>query len=206
VQFPTPFRTLGWAPLGGGFTLARAVANHQVAEDCPRATNAPRPYLRRIIRNLAFDPRDTVAMMTGANVRHAAYSAVGRGSLAVGAWCTAGCTNALRVGDRATFTEALPGTINVIVALNEPLEDPAIAEALQIATEARVLAVQGAGVLSKRSRKLATGTGTDCIVVAAPTGKPAYSYSGKHTLVGELIGRAVLRSCAKALARSTNDP
>ena len=76
-----------------------------------------------------------------------------------------------------------------------------MAEAIQIATEARVLAVQQAGILSKRSRKPATGTGTDCIVVAAPIGRPAHRYCGKHTLAGELIGRAVLKSCTTALAR-----
>jgi adenosylcobinamide amidohydrolase len=177
------------------------VANRQVADDEAEATAAPQRYLRHTLSELAIDPRQAVAMMTGANVRRAAYSPVRRRSLVVGAWCTAGCTNALRVGDRATFTEAAPGTINLIVALNEPLEDAAMAEAVQIATEARVIAVQEARVKSTRSGQRATGTGTDCIVVAAPIGIPAHRYSGKHTLVGEMIGRAVLASCRRALAR-----
>jgi len=201
VRFDAPFRTLGWAPLGGGFSRARVVANHQVAQDDRRATEAPRQYLRRTFRRLAIDPRAVVAMMTGAKVARTAYAFAGRGSLLAGAWCTAGCTNALRVGDRASFGPAPCGTINLIVALNEPFDDGALAEALQITTEARVVAVQGAKVASKKSGKLATGTGTDCLVVAAPTGKAAHRYCGKHTVAGELIGRAVLASCARALAR-----
>jgi len=187
--------------MGGGFSRARVIANHQVADDDRRATEAPLRYLRRTICQLAIDPRSAVAMMTGANVGRAAYAFAGRGALGAGAWCTAGCTNALRVGDRATFGAAAPGTINLIVALNEPFDDSALAEAVQIATEARVVAVQAAKVASKRSGKPATGTGTDCLVVATPVGKTAHRYCGKHTVAGELIGRAVLASCARALAR-----
>lgn len=199
VRLEAPFRVLGWAPLGAGLRRARAIANHQVFEDDRGATDAPRDYLRRLMRRLALDPRATVAMMTGASVRRAVYSAAHRGALAAGAWCTAGCTNALRVGDRATVADTRPGTINLIVAVNEPLSEGAMAEALQLATEARVLAVQEAGVISTRSGKPATGTGTDCIVIAAPIRGQPHPYCGKHTLIGELIGRAALASCMKAL-------
>ncbi|MGO9602170.1 MAG: adenosylcobinamide amidohydrolase [Candidatus Binataceae bacterium] len=202
VRLGVPFRVLGWAPLGTGFSQARTIANHQVFENDRDATDAPRDYLRRLMRRLALDPRATVAMMTGASVRRAAHSSARRGALAAGAWCTAGCSNALRVGDRATVADTRPGTINLIVAVNEPLSEGAMAEALQIATEARVLAVQEAGIISTRSGKPATGTGTDCIVIAAPIGDNAHPYCGKHTLAGELIGRAALASCTKALKRS----
>jgi adenosylcobinamide amidohydrolase len=203
VRFDDPFRTLGWAPFGGGYRRVSVVANHQVQEfDCA-AAEAPREYLRRLLRDLEIDPRTAVAMMTGANIRRACYSSARRGPLMVGAWCTAGCSNALRVGDRATFTEARPGTINLLVALNEPLEDAALAEAIQIATEARVLAVQGANVISTRSGQPATGTGTDCIVVAAPISGQQHRYCGKHTLAGELIGRTALASCTRALAKQS---
>jgi len=202
VRFEAPFRVLGWAPLGAGFKRARAIANHQVLRDDRSATDAPRDYLRRLVRAMGLEPHAAVAVMTGASIRRVAYASAMRGTLAAGAWCTAGCSNALRVGDRATVADTRPGTINLIVAVNEPLSDGATAEALQIATEARVLAVYEAGVISTRSGKPATGTGTDCIVIAAPAGNHAHPYCGKHTLAGELIGRAALASCTKALKRS----
>jgi adenosylcobinamide amidohydrolase len=34
-----------------------------------------------------------------------------------------------------------------------------------------------------------TGTGTDCIVVAAPDGEPRARYAGLHTAIGEAVGR-----------------
>jgi adenosylcobinamide amidohydrolase len=200
VRFDAPFRTLGWASWRGAFARARVVANHQVLINDRAATEAPRQHLRGVLRSLAIDPRAAVAMMTGANVNRAAYASARRAALIAGAWCTAGCSNALRAGDRATFESTRPGTINLIVALNEPLEDSAMAEAIQIATEARVLAVQETGVMSTRSGRPATGTGTDCIVIAAPIGPRPHRHCGKHTLAGELIARAAHRACARALA------
>lgn len=206
MRFPTPYRTLGWAPLGGGYARTRLISNHQVERDNRRATEHPRVFLRRWIRALEPDAdhavAKAVAMMTGAQVANAAHVCVRRGALAVAAWCTAGCSNALRAGDRATAADIRPGTINLIVAISQPLADAALAEAIQIATEARVLAVQQAGIISTRSGLPATGTGTDCIVIAAPAGPRAHPWCGKHTVMGELIARATLKSCARALARS----
>lgn len=161
-----------------------------------------------------------VGMMTGAQVARLGHASLRRDGLTVGAWCTAGCSNALRVGDRSTAgvpragdaqcpqaRRIRPGTINIIVTINQPLTRSAMAEALQIAVEARVAAVHDAGVKSIQSGGIATGTGTDCIVVAAPVADRSdransILYCGKHTLTGELIGRAVMRSCATAIARA----
>jgi adenosylcobinamide amidohydrolase len=217
VSLPEPWLVLGWAPLGGGFKRADLIVNHQIEVNDRAATDAPRAHLTGIVRTLQRDPRRAVAMMTGAKIARAAHATVARAGLVVGAWCSAGCTNALRVGDRATVgvprsTETTgrkmqvvkPGTINIIVAINQPLTRAAIAEALQIAVEARVTAIHDAGIASVRSGATATGTGTDCIAVAAPIpmGGNSIIYCGKHTLPGELVGRAVMRSCAAAIGRA----
>ena len=79
-----------------------------------------------------------------------------------------GISNALRVGNRATVLSTHAGTINLIVVMNRPLTRAAMVEAVQIATEARALAVLEAGIKSVRSGAPATGTGTHCIAIAAP--------------------------------------
>jgi adenosylcobinamide amidohydrolase len=205
-------RVLSWAPLGGGIRVASLIANHQVRIDDADAARAPRTYLARCIRGAGYEPRRAVVMMTGANVARAGYAAVKRAGFVVGAWCTAGFSNALRVADRATVMPGQydgvgrPGTINLIVMANRPMAPEALAEAVQIATEARTLAVLDAGVKSVRSGLPATGTGTDCITIAAPIAGDVHSawraseerYCGKHTLLGELIGRAVMQSCGRA--------
>ncbi|MGH7905290.1 MAG: adenosylcobinamide amidohydrolase [Candidatus Binataceae bacterium] len=205
IDLAACYRMLSWAPLNGGFARANCILNRQIHISDRAATESPASYLAQLARSLGRDPRRTVGMMTGANVSRAGVASVKRGALVVGAWCTAGCSNALRAGDRATVhTSPAPGTINLIVVINQGLDCGALAEAIQISAEARVLAVQSAGISSVRSGLPATGTGTDCIVVASPESGQAHRYCGKHTQLGELIGRAVMRSCARALARRAN--
>jgi adenosylcobinamide amidohydrolase len=200
LRLPEKYRTLSWASLGGGWKRANTIINHQIGTNDRAATDAPRQYLAALARSLGHDPRSTVAMMTGVPMRHAAGVSLFRQGLAVAAWCTAGRSNALRVGDPASVESVRPGTINIILLINQALNPPAMVEALQIATEGRVAALGMAAIKSVISHKLATGTGTDCIVVAAPDDLPAHIYCGKHTRLGELIGRAVIRSCTRALA------
>jgi adenosylcobinamide amidohydrolase len=206
IELPESYRTLGWAPMGGGLRRAAIILNHQIASGDRNAADSPQASLSRVARSLGFQPRLTVAMMTGANVELGGAATMRRGELAVSAWCSAGCSNALRVGDPATASSRVLGTINIAVAINRPVTVSVLAEALQLAVEARVLAVQGARLKSVRSRLPATGTGTDCIVIAAPDNAAddhagTIGYCGKHTVLGELIGRAVLKSCTIALNR-----
>jgi adenosylcobinamide amidohydrolase len=201
IYLQNAFRTLGWAPLGGGSKRAELILNHQISLDNRGATESPRRYLGRVVRSLGVNPRHAVAMMTGAQIKKAASTTEKRGDMIVTTWCTAGCSNALRVGDPASVEITAPGTINLIVLINQPLSEAAMVEAIQIATEARVAAVLAARVKSVRSGRPATGTGTDCIVIAAPEKPPMHFYCGKHTRLGELIGRAAYQSCLASLAR-----
>ncbi len=198
---------LSWAPLGGGIRVARLLANHQVELDDSEAMRAPRAYLGHVISAAGHDPRRAVALMTGAEVARAGHALAARDGVSAGAWCTAGFSNALRAGDRASVNSTRAGTVNLIVVVNRPLTGAAMVEAVQIAAEARVLAVLEAGIKSVRSGASATGTGTDCIAIAAPLratlrATRAERYCGKHTLLGELIGRAVLDACARAIRRT----
>jgi adenosylcobinamide amidohydrolase len=202
IRLPETWQVLSWAPLGGGWMHARVIVNHQVAIADRAATEAPARYLAGLIGRLGFKAASAVAMMTGVSIRKVSYVTVRRRDLVVAAWCTAGCSNALRIGDTATVNNTRPGTINIVVAINQRLSAAAMAETLAMATEARVAAMQDAGVSSTRTQRPATGTGTDCIAVASPIRGRAHTYCGKHTLIGELIGKAVLRSCANALRRS----
>lgn len=206
IELPARYRVLGWAPMRGGLSRARVILNHQIALDDRDSTESPVACLAQVARSLGFRPAQTVGMMTGANVQLASSVSMRRQALSVSAWCTAGCSNALRVGDRATVRRAEAGTINIAVVINQQVNVAVLAEALQLAVEARVVAVQQSGVKSRRSGLPATGTGTDCIVIAAPERSldgqgRILAYAGKHTELGELIGRTVLKACTIALNR-----
>ncbi|MEY8839448.1 adenosylcobinamide amidohydrolase [Cribrihabitans sp. XS_ASV171] len=126
---------------------------------------------------------------------------------------TVGLSNGERVGARVDYSgrdwDGGWGTINVAVRLDSGLTGAALLEAMSIAVQARTAAVIDAGISLPTG--IATGTGTDCVAVAAPSGDIAFS--GLHTESGEAIGRAVYDAVhagarawsaerAQALARS----
>lgn len=111
---------------------------------------------------------------------------------------TVGLSNSERVGARLHQPPNFPGTINTLVHIAHALSEAAMLEAISIATEARTTAVLDADV--RRGALTVTGTGTDCIAIAAPTGSPEASYAGKHTAIGEAIGAAVYRATAEGIA------
>ncbi|MEW6299572.1 MAG: adenosylcobinamide amidohydrolase [Thermodesulfobacteriota bacterium] len=199
VTFPALYRVLSWAPLGGGLREAKAVLNHQVRTDDYPAYEAA-VYLQALARRLDV-PLPAVGLMTGVQMGRLVRKVVRQDLLSVECFATVGLSNALTVGDPATYEER-PGTINLIVLVNQPLLDAALAEAVAITTEAKVRALYAARVKSTVSDALATGTGTDCVAVACPPGTPAYEYCGKHTRLGELLGQVVYDAVTEGLRQA----
>jgi adenosylcobinamide amidohydrolase len=199
VRLGAPHAVLSWAIVNGGRRSASEVAWVEVKDDelCPPVD--PEALLRaRLAR--AGAPGAVGLLTSRALARHVVAE---RSAGGVGARCvaTVGLGNALRAGD-APGPAARIGTINVLCQLSAPLTDEALVEALSLAAEARTLAVLEAGVASRRSGLPATGTGTDCIVVAAPerSGASAQRYAGKHTAVGHVVGAAVHEAVARGAA------
>ena len=116
-----------------------------------------------------------------------------------------GLGNALRAGDPPGPGRV--GTINLLCRSSAPLTAEAQLEALALAAEARTLAVREAGVPSTRTGLPASGTGTDCIVIASPRGRApgGVPYAGKHTAIGHAIGAAVLEATRRGVERSRRD-
>ncbi len=113
---------------------------------------------------------------------------------------TVGLSNAERVGARhrpGTGAARSWGTINVALLVDHPLSDGALLESLSIVTQARTLAVTEAGLPLPAGT--ATGTGTDCIAVAATPGDTAFA--GLHTAIGEAVGAATLAALGRGVKR-----
>ena len=70
-----------------------------------------------------------------------------------------------------------------------------------MATEARTAAVLDSRYPSIRTGQPATGTGTDCIAIAAPSSGNHRQYVGKHTDIGYLIGTVVYEAICKGVKR-----
>lgn len=181
-------RVLSWAVCGGGMTTASQVVWAYFRNtDLPIGAD-PIALLRDRLQHAGLP--EAVGMMTSRNLDHVHSAAVDVDGVQAAAVATVGLSNALRVGDPPGQGQV--GTINLLVRLSTPLSQAAMVEAISIASEARTAAIIAAGWPSRRSGHTATGTGTDCIAIAAPVEGLAQPWCGKHTAEGSAIGQVTL--------------
>lgn len=194
VDLGAPHRVLSWALVGGGLREAQAVVWRQVRDGDLGLDVDAGALLRGALRGCGRP--EAVGLLTSASVsrvvhRHAELEHQGERAAAE-CVATVGLGNRLRIGDPPGLAP-VAGTINLLVQVGQPLSAAALLEVLSLAVEARTLAVHELGVASVRSGDRATGTGTDCVVVAAPlTGAAPLAFAGKHTAIGSAVGRCVL--------------
>lgn len=140
--------------------------------------------------------QDAVCFLTSCKIAaHIQASATADG-ITARAVATVGLSNAESVGSRLPPASHGWGTINIAVQLDCGLTEAARLEVLSIVAQARTRAVMEAGL--RLVTGIATGTGTDCIAVAAPEG--ALRYAGLHTGLGEAVGRAVHQAVRQGAA------
>lgn len=186
VRLPARCMTLGWSLSRPGFAEVSTIAWLEVRNADLTPDVDPLALLRRRLESRGLG--DAVAFMTSRDVRR--HHVAQRHVQGVAACCvaTVGLANGEAVGARR-LVEAFPGTINTFLHVSRPLSQGAFVEAVSIAAQARTAAILDTTHLRDGPR--ITGTGTDCIVVAAPLGDDREDCAGLHTAVGEAIGGAV---------------
>jgi adenosylcobinamide amidohydrolase len=208
ARFASPQRVVSWAIVGGGIRRASTVAWLRVRDGDLRPPTDERELLRDRLAMRGLS--GAVGLMTSADVGRYTDESRVWGEHRARAIVTVGLGNALRAGD-PPGPAARIGTINVLCAIDTPLTDEALLEAMALATEARALAVREADIASRRTGLPSSGTGTDCVAIAAPDapGMPAARYAGKHTELGHLIGATVVDAVTRGIAawrRATGAP
>lgn len=195
ASFFEPQEMLSWSLTHPGKRLAREVAWIEVRNKDLCENTDPVALVREKIA--AEGLADAVTLLTSRNVTryHTAQSIVEDET----ATCltTVGLSNGERVGMRIAEPVRLPGTINTLVHVARPLSEAAFLETLSVATQARTAAIMNAHV--ERGGVTVTGTGTDCIVVAAPLGEARAAFAGLHTPLGEAIGDAVYKATSAGI-------
>jgi adenosylcobinamide amidohydrolase len=195
ATFAQPQRVLSWSMLRPGIVVARRVAWLEVRNaDLPPDIDAMEVVRERVSR-AGLD--DAVVLVTSRDIRRFRRELASIEGEAATCVTTVGLSNSERVGERLHRPPHFAGTINTLVHVERPLSEGALIEAMSIATEARTAAVMDSGV--RRGGLAITGTGTDCIAVAAPLREAEVRYAGKHTAVGEAIGAAVYRATAAGI-------
>lgn len=145
-----------------------------------------------------------------ASMENAAVASMSFKELTVTAIVTGGIeTNGGRVGDPADFYRPLEkpdkfGTINIMLVLDCDMPAGTLTRALVTCTEAKTVAIQELLEGSKYSNGLATGSGTDTTIIVANSESPLYlEGAGKHSKLGELIGRVVKQAVKEALDKQS---
>lgn len=157
-------------------------------------------------RDLQLAKSAVAHMATAADMDNLAVVTKRHGPLTVTVLATAGAkSNAIRTGvDAGTYIEGSEpaGTINILLLTNIRLTDAALARALITITEGKTAALQDLQVASTYTPAVqATGTGTDSIIVVSGTQGPQTSYTGGHSRIGELIGKASHEAVIAALGK-----
>ncbi|MEL7543552.1 MAG: adenosylcobinamide amidohydrolase [Pseudomonadota bacterium] len=180
-----PMQVLSWAINRPGFVTTRRIVWREVRNaDLPKELDVHAWLSGELSRH---NQTDSVAFLTSRNIERFHVSETHVGAVTAFVVATVGLSNAERVGRRRLLPPSEYGTINVAAALNTGLSQTGLIEASSIAVEARTAAVIEADIQISAGR--ATGTGTDCVAIAAPAGR--VDYAGLHTDVGEALGRAV---------------
>jgi adenosylcobinamide amidohydrolase len=214
VNFTGPRRVLSTAPHNGGLREdLTAVFNHDATVGSGMAIVLKAPtygeHMAILSGELGLSPEHSAGLSTAAKMENVSIKTESWGQVAVTAMVTGGVeVNGGRVGDPASWDELTgkpveaekPGTINCMVFFNVNLTPGALTRALVTCTEAKTAALQELAAPSRYSRGLATGSGTDGAILCANMDSPVLlADAGKHSKLGELIGRSVKAAVKEAL-------
>ena len=120
--------------------------------------------------------------------------------------------NGARPGDPACweeidsqYTSYEPGTINIILHINADLSQGALVRTIMTGSEAKAAAVGELLCPSLYSEGLATGSGTDgMIVICDPSTDFTLTAAGKDSKLGEMISKTIMRALKKTIGLQTD--
>ena len=200
---------------GGYRTDLQTVYNHQPPHHSTSSHEleggSVEAYLAIVAGRLGLNPDKSAGLITAARMKHAAFVTESFRGLEVTAIITAGIeVNGGRAGDPASYfqesgkIERIGGTINTILLIGADLPERTMVRALITSTEAKTAALQELMAQSRYSSGIATGSGTDGIaIIADTTSKNRLTDAGKHSKLGELIGRTIMKATTQALDRQS---
>lgn len=207
---------LSTSVLNGGYREDLKYAfNHDCKEngrsDAPLKAPTYAGHMEIIAAGLGLEAEYTCGMTTAADMENVSVVSETYADLTVTAAVTAGIDiNGGRAGDPASWHESdggaepLSGTINIMLFIDARLPEGTLARALVTCTEAKAAALQALLAPSRYSTGIATGSGTDSVVIVSNLESPVFlTFAGKHSKLGELIGRTVIKAVKEALFLQT---
>lgn len=217
IHFAEKRQVLSSSPLNGGYREdLSAVFNFDETpakgKKCVMRASTYEQHMKLIAEELGLNPTNCAGLSTAAHMKYATSVSSSYNGTSVTAIVTGGINkNGGRAGDPASWDERAfseenrrHGTVNIMLAVDSHLSEGAMTKAVVTATEAKTAAIQELLAQSFYSDGLATGTGTDgIIVIANPQSEIYLTDAGQHSKLGELIGSTVLAAVKRALYLQT---
>ena len=218
IHFSDKRRVLSSSQINGGYREDLTdVFNYDEMPECGAECRMRAPtyeeHMKIIAREIGLDPMTCAGLSTAVQMKNAAFSEREYNGTKVTAIVTGGIDkNGGRAGDPADWDErafngraAVPGTINIILAVDSALSKGAMTKAVITATEAKTAAVQEYMCRSFYSEGLATGSGTDgIIVISRPQSEICLTDAGQHSKLGEMIGVTVKEALKRTMYLQTD--
>ena len=191
-----PLTVLSSAFVRGGLTTARAIVNLHVRKNIPEVGTdglLPRFADRRGIRG------PWVGLLTSAWTEKAVVAEASGFGLTALAVVTVGLSNRIAAGETPVAAWA-PSTINSIVVVDGAPEAAALVNAAMTITEVKT-ALLAAVDLRCDDGRLASGTSTDAVVVAATGRGPRCRFGGPISDFGWVVARAAREALDAGIRR-----
>lgn len=215
IQLPGKRNTLTASWINGGYREdIQAIFNHQLnqKELDYLEKGSVQGFMKKLAENLSLDPDKTSGFLTVADMANMAIVTETYREIEVTAIVTAGIeVNGGRAGDNASYYELngkyefRVGTINTILIINSNLSENTLLRSVLTAVEAKAVALQELMAPSKYSNGVATGSGTDNIaVISNMESENVLLTAGKHSKLGELIGKSLIKAIKQALSKQSN--
>ncbi|WP_152656892.1 adenosylcobinamide amidohydrolase [Oceanobacillus sp. CFH 90083] len=199
LQAKQPLKTLSSGVIGAGFGWYSSFVNRHVDANynCTNHREEMQEYLSRY----DFPVSQTVGMMTAVALEDHSYGMYEGDGFSIMIVVTAGVGNAVDSTrmDSPVAGPVKPGTINTWIFINGKLMDEAYIQAIITATEAKAQVLRDCNVRDAVTKKQATGTSTDSILVAATQQGKEIDYAGTATELGYLIGRGVYQEMKQSI-------
>lgn len=215
IQLPEKRNALTASWLNGGYREdIHTIFNHQLnQEELDYLEEGGIPdFMKNLAKDLGTDPDRTSGFLTVADMDNVAIITEKFREIEVTSIVTAGIeVNGGRAGDDASYYELngnyefRVGTINTIIIINSHLSGSALLRSVMTAVEAKTVALQELIAPSRYSEGIATGSGTDNIAVISNMDcGNKLNTAGKHSKLGELIGKSVIKSTKEALSKQSD--
>ena len=210
IKFSSKRNTISNSTLNGGINNnLKYLFNHHLSQETLDylENHDLKEYLINHCDDLKFDSNLSAGLVTLALMKNLSIVTKKHNNLEVTAITTAGVrVNAVRAGDDSTYWEENgefhAGTINTILLINSKLSQDTLVEAFMTACEAKTVALNNLKIPSQFSNGIATGTGTDGLIIASNLDSSnSLTNAGKHSKLGELIAKSIIESIHVAIKK-----